>query len=113
MDNSHDTMENSHEALNNVENGVSKGLMNKEISKGRTPQNVSSSILRKKSDPALVSKVRFNMLRQFLANLQEVILGTKLAVLFPAVPLAIAADFYNFGRVSVSIFINLWISWIV
>jgi Ca2+:H+ antiporter len=113
MDNSHETMENSHEALNNVENGVSKGLMNKEISKGRTPQNVSSSILRKKSDPALVSKVRFNMLRQFLANLQEVILGTKLAVLFPAVPLAIAADFYNFGRVSVSIFFNLWISWIV
>ncbi|GMY10597.1 vacuolar cation/proton exchanger 3-like isoform X1 [Fagus crenata] len=98
MDNSHDTMENSHEALNNVENGVSKCLMNKELSKGRTPQNVSSSILRKKSDPALVSKVRFNMLRQFLANLQQVILGTKLAVLFPAVPLAIAADFYNFGR---------------
>lgn len=40
------------------------------------------------------------MVRQLLANLQEVILGTKLAVLFPAVPLAIVADFYNFGRVS-------------
>ena len=43
------------------------------------------------------------MLRQFLANLQEVILGTKIAVLFPAIPLAIVADFYNFGRVSVNI----------
>jgi len=34
-----------------------------------------------------------------LANLQEVILGTKLAVLFPAVPLAIAAQCANFGQV--------------
>ena len=40
------------------------------------------------------------MLRQFLTNLQEVLLGTKLAVLFPAIPLAVAADVYNFGRVS-------------
>ncbi|KAF5446729.1 hypothetical protein F2P56_032332, partial [Juglans regia] len=31
-------------------------------------------------------------------NLQEVVLGTKLAVLFPAIPLAVVADFYNFGR---------------
>ncbi|PPR96720.1 hypothetical protein GOBAR_AA23970 [Gossypium barbadense] len=64
----------------------------------RTAQNMSNSLLHKKSDPLLVSKLRFQMLRQFLANLQEVILGTKLAVLFPAIPLAIAADFYNFGR---------------
>ncbi|KAF3968872.1 hypothetical protein CMV_007281 [Castanea mollissima] len=91
-------MDSQHEAMNNVENGDSKSLMNKGLSKGRTPQNVSSSILRKKSDPVLVSKVRFKMVRQFLANLQEVILGTKLAVLFPAIPLAIVADFYNFGR---------------
>ncbi|XP_021601661.1 vacuolar cation/proton exchanger 3 [Manihot esculenta] len=70
----------------------------KEILNGRTLQNVSSSIMRKKSDPVLVSSVRFQMLRHFLANLQEVILGTKLAVLFPAIPLAIAADFYKFGR---------------
>ncbi|PPR81881.1 hypothetical protein GOBAR_AA38837 [Gossypium barbadense] len=64
----------------------------------RTAQTMSNSLLRKKSDPLLVSKLRFQMLRQFLANLQEVILGTKLAVLFPAIPLAIAADFYKFGR---------------
>ncbi|KAK9998374.1 hypothetical protein SO802_017977 [Lithocarpus litseifolius] len=100
MDSHHDSMgmDSHHEAMDNVENGDSKSLMNKGLSKGRTPQNVSSSILRKKSDPVLVSKVRFKMLRQFLANLQEVILGTKLAVLFPAIPLAIVADFYNFGR---------------
>lgn len=100
MDSRHDTMgmDSHHEAMNDVENGDSKSLMNKGLSKGRTQQNVSSSILRKKSDPVLVSKVRFKMLRQFLANLQEVILGTKIAVLFPAIPLAIAADFYNFGR---------------
>lgn len=105
MDSNHDTMgmDSQYEAMNNAENGDSKRLMNKGLSKGRTPQNVSSSILRKKSDPVLVSKVRFKMVRQFLANLQEVILGTKLAVLFPAVPLAIVADFYNFGRVSVNI----------
>ncbi|XVE59404.1 hypothetical protein DITRI_Ditri05aG0043900 [Diplodiscus trichospermus] len=81
-------------------NGYSKALMgNESWNNGiRTAQNMSSSLMRKKSDPALVSKVRFHMLRQFLANLQEVILGTKLAVLFPAIPLAIAADFYKFGR---------------
>ncbi|KAJ6424831.1 hypothetical protein OIU84_025575 [Salix udensis] len=33
-----------------------------------------------------------------IVNCKEVILGTKLAVLFPAIPLAIAADYYKFGR---------------
>ncbi|EOY33727.1 Vacuolar cation/proton exchanger 3 isoform 2 [Theobroma cacao] len=84
--------------LSHMENGDSKALMGKELWNGRTAQNMSTSLLRKKSDPMLVSRVRFQMLRQFLANLQEVILGTKLAVLFPAIPLAIAADFYKFGR---------------
>ncbi|KAK8514457.1 hypothetical protein V6N12_009163 [Hibiscus sabdariffa] len=64
----------------------------------RTAQNRSNSFMRKKSDPMLVSTIRFQMLRLFLANLQEVILGTKLAVLFPAIPLAIAADYYKFER---------------
>lgn len=87
--------------MDSMENGESKGLIvDNDLSNGRTPQNVSSSILRKKSDPTLVSNIRFKMVRQFLANLQQVLLGTKLAVLFPAVPLAIVADFYNFGRVS-------------
>ncbi|KAL2597741.1 hypothetical protein AAZV13_11G181600 [Glycine max] len=40
------------------------------------------------------------MLGNFTTNLREVIFGTKLALLFPAVPLAVVADFYSFGRVS-------------
>ena len=80
-------------------NNIKGGFVN-----GKTPQNISSSILRNKSDPMLVSSsARFQMLWHFLTNLQEVILGTKLAVLFPAIPLAIAADYYKFGRVSSSI----------
>ncbi|KAK9279307.1 hypothetical protein L1049_012986 [Liquidambar formosana] len=82
----------------NLENGDQKGF-NKELSRnGRMAYNMSSSLLRKKSDPVLVSTVRFLMVRQFLANLQEVILGTKLCVLFPAIPLAIVAEYYHFGR---------------
>ncbi|XP_039048456.1 vacuolar cation/proton exchanger 3-like [Hibiscus syriacus] len=90
--------------LSYMESGESnKDLMDKETCNDnsgviRTAQNRSNSFMRKKSDPMLVSTIRFRMLRQFLANLQEVILGTKLAVLFPAVPLAIAADYYKFGR---------------
>ncbi|KAK9289314.1 hypothetical protein L1049_007469 [Liquidambar formosana] len=80
-----------------LENGNLKGL-SKEIRHGRTAHNMSSSSLRKKSDLVLVSRVRFVILRQLLANLQEVILGTKLSVLFPAIPLAIVADCYGFGR---------------
>lgn len=71
----------------------------------RSAHNLSASVLRKKSDPILVSTVRFRALRSMLANVQEVILGTKLAILFPAIPLAIAADFYKFGRVSPKFFI--------
>ncbi|KAJ9172492.1 hypothetical protein P3X46_015722 [Hevea brasiliensis] len=95
MDYSH-----SQQEVSDLENGYDLlKPSNKEVLSGsRTLQNVSSSIMRKKSDPLLVSSVRFQMLRHLLANLQEVILGTKLAVLFPAIPLAIAADFYKFGR---------------
>ncbi|XP_008811469.2 vacuolar cation/proton exchanger 1a-like [Phoenix dactylifera] len=65
---------------------------------GRTAHNMSSSSLRKKSDMTLVSKVPLGFLRSLLANLQEIFLGTKLFVLFPAVPLAIAAQYFHFGR---------------
>ncbi|PON62993.1 Calcium/proton exchanger CAX [Parasponia andersonii] len=99
-------MDDTGETVNEMENGISdhqnntKGGLGLGLGKSgsRTPQNMSSSLLRKKSDPILVSKVRFQMLRAFLTNLQEVILGTKLALLFPAIPLAVAADFYHFGR---------------
>lgn len=76
------------------------GLLSKEMRQGhgRTAHNMSSSSLRKKSDLKLVSKVPWGLLRSFLANLQEIFLGTKLFVLFPAVPLAIAAHYFHFGR---------------
>ncbi|KAL0451028.1 UNVERIFIED_CONTAM: Vacuolar cation/proton exchanger 3 [Sesamum latifolium] len=64
----------------------------------RTAHNMSSSSLRKKSDLSLVSKIRVGFLRKFLVNLQEVLLGTKLSVLFLAVPFAIVAEYCNFGR---------------
>ncbi|KAG0480141.1 hypothetical protein HPP92_010999 [Vanilla planifolia] len=65
---------------------------------GRTAHNMSSSSLRKKSDLSLVSKVRCGVLRNILANIQEIFLGTKLFILFPAVPFAIVAQCYGFGR---------------
>ncbi|KAL5550421.1 hypothetical protein UlMin_000597 [Ulmus minor] len=79
-----------------LENG--KKALSRETRHGRTAHNMSSSSLRKKSDLKLVHKVPCALLRAFLANLQEVILGTKLSVLFPAIPLAIAAECFGFGR---------------
>ena len=82
-----------------LENGKLKGL-SKEMRHGRTAHNRSSSSLRKKSDLTLVSKVRCALLRNLLINFQEVILGTKLSILFPAIPIAIIAQCYGLGRVS-------------
>ncbi|GER26671.1 vacuolar cation/proton exchanger [Striga asiatica] len=82
-----------------LENGHIKPL-SKEMRRpsGRTAHNMSSSSLRKKSDLALVSKIRVGFLRMFFANLQEVLLGTKLALLFLAIPAAIVAQYCSFGR---------------
>ncbi|KAI9154082.1 hypothetical protein LWI28_020683 [Acer negundo] len=81
-----------------LENGNVKGLSREITRHGRTAHNMSSSSLRKKSDLTLVSKVRWGCLRLMLTNIQEVILGTKLSVLFPAIPLAIVAHSFGFGR---------------
>ncbi|KAF5803013.1 putative calcium/proton exchanger, sodium/calcium exchanger membrane region [Helianthus annuus] len=64
----------------------------------RTAHSISTSSLRRKSDMSLVSKVPCSTLKNFLANLQEVILGTKLAVLFVAIPFAIAAHYFGYAR---------------
>ncbi|XP_074560488.1 vacuolar cation/proton exchanger 1b-like isoform X2 [Curcuma longa] len=77
--------------------GGSRGK-EKEVQHGRTAHNMSSSSLRKKSDLSLVSKVRCGLVRDLLANLQEILLGTKLSVLFPAILLAIVAKYFHFGR---------------
>lgn len=80
-----------------MENGNVK-VLTKEMRHGRTAHSMSSSSLRKKSDLTLVSKVRCGLLRNLLANLQEVILGTKLSILFPFIPAAIFAECYGLGR---------------
>ncbi|KAG6510342.1 hypothetical protein ZIOFF_028352 [Zingiber officinale] len=66
----------------------------------RTTHNMSSSSLRKKLDLSLVSKVRWGLVRDLLANLQEIFLGTKLFTLFPAIPLPVAANYFHFGRIA-------------
>ncbi|KAI3447778.1 hypothetical protein Pfo_004443 [Paulownia fortunei] len=80
-----------------LENGNIKLLSKETRHGGRTAHNMSSSSLRKRSDRALVSKIRVGFMRMFLSNLQEVLLGTKLAVLFLAIPFAIVAQCRNFG----------------
>ncbi|XP_038904774.1 vacuolar cation/proton exchanger 3-like isoform X1 [Benincasa hispida] len=77
-----------------LQNGAVKGSLRH----ARTAHNMSSSSLRKKSDLTLVPKVRFGCLRQLLVNLQEVIFGTRIWILFPAVPLAVLADSFGFPR---------------
>ncbi|KAK1434615.1 hypothetical protein QVD17_00363 [Tagetes erecta] len=84
-----------------TENGSVKRLT-KEARHGhghsRTAHSMSTSSLRRKSDMTLLQKVPCASLRYVLANLQEVILGTKLAVLFVAIPFAIAAECFGFAR---------------
>lgn len=55
--------------------------------------NISNAFLEKKLD----RKGRFKMVSACLANIWDVIFGTKLCVLFPAVPLAVMAQCYNVG----------------
>ncbi|KOM47469.1 hypothetical protein LR48_Vigan07g117300 [Vigna angularis] len=63
--------------------------------------NEKTAMVRKKSEVVVAvasNNGRSEMLRNLMTNLQAVFLGTKLAVLFPAVPLAVVATFYGFGR---------------
>uniref|UniRef100_A0A1J3DNF1 Vacuolar cation/proton exchanger n=1 Tax=Noccaea caerulescens TaxID=107243 RepID=A0A1J3DNF1_NOCCA len=78
-------------------NATAKGS-SRELRHGRTAHNMSSSSLRKKSDLRLIQKVPCKTLKNILSNLQEVILGTKLTVLFLAIPLAIIANSYHWGH---------------
>ena len=73
---------------NDLENGDSSKV---------TAQNLSASLVRKKSDPALASRGRLSLVREFVVNVQQVVLGTKLCLLFPAVPLAVIAQAHDYG----------------
>src|SRR5574340_819251 len=82
-----------------MENGSLKRLTKEHRhGHGRTAHNMSSSSLRRKSDLTLVSKIQFVCHRKFLIHLQEVIWGTNLSILCPAIPLAIVAQSFGFGR---------------
>ncbi|CAL9002798.1 unnamed protein product [Prunus brigantina] len=78
-----------------LENGTSS---EDEVHHGRTPRQLSASALRKKSDPTLPNSVQNGHLRELLVNLQVVLLGTKLSVLLPTIPLSIFAVYYGFGK---------------
>ncbi|KAJ7961243.1 Vacuolar cation/proton exchanger [Quillaja saponaria] len=80
-----------------LESGNLEGS-SREIQHGREAQNMSSSSLLKESVLKLVSKVQCGLVRNVLANLQKVILGARLSVLFLAIPLAIIAQCYGFGK---------------
>ncbi|XP_076916804.1 vacuolar cation/proton exchanger 3-like [Bidens hawaiensis] len=64
----------------------------------RTAHNLSSSSLRTKSDKPLTSKLPALILTSFVSTLYEVILGTKLSVLFLAVPAAVAARYLRLSQ---------------
>lgn len=80
-----------------VENGIVNDSSN-EARPIKTAHSLSSSLLRKKSDVVLGLNIRSLWLRKILRNFQEVILGTKICILFVAIPFAIVAKYHNFGR---------------
>ncbi|KAI3514060.1 hypothetical protein L1887_12376 [Cichorium endivia] len=74
---------------------VNYDLENGEIVKSSP---VVKSLLRTTSRADVLSGVRFRILRNLLANVGKVIFGTKLFVLYPAIPMAFVAHYYSFGR---------------
>lgn len=88
-------------SLSLIENGGGSERRTAELSRTnrRTVQNLSAtSLMRKRSDLKLISRVRWEFMKRMLTNLQEVLLGTKLFLLFPAVPLAVVAHRYGYPR---------------
>ncbi|XP_074289924.1 vacuolar cation/proton exchanger 3-like [Silene latifolia] len=82
----------------NLENGITNGSSH-EPRLVKTAHSLSSSSLRRKSELAIgLEDVRPLLLKRILINFQEVILGTKICPLFLAIPFAIVAQSYGFGR---------------
>lgn len=66
------------------------------------PAVLSVPLLGTECDPDhVLSSVRGSMFKDFVANVRKVLFETKLLVLFPAIPMAFAAHYYNLERVSV------------
>ncbi|KAJ0228907.1 Vacuolar cation/proton exchanger 4 [Hirschfeldia incana] len=88
-------------SLSLIENGGGSDKRTAELSRSsrRAVQNLSAtSLMRNRSDLKMISRVRWEFMRRMLTNLQEVLLGTKLFLLLPAVPLAIVAHCYGCPR---------------
>lgn len=66
----------------------------------RDLENNVGEELERKNDEEIMMKKKKNaqIFRILLVNFQEVILGTKLCLLLPAIPLAILAQYYHFAR---------------
>ncbi|KAG5598495.1 hypothetical protein H5410_029865 [Solanum commersonii] len=66
----------------------------------RDLENNVGEELERKNDEEIIMKKKKNaqIFRKLLVNFQEVILGTKLCLLLPAIPLAILAQYYHFAR---------------
>ncbi|KAK6786014.1 hypothetical protein RDI58_014539 [Solanum bulbocastanum] len=66
----------------------------------RDLENNVGEELERKNDEEIIMKKKKNaqFFRILLVNFQEVILGTKLCLLLPAIPLAILAQYYHFAR---------------
>nr|XP_043619599.1 vacuolar cation/proton exchanger 3-like [Erigeron canadensis] len=83
---------------NNGENNMMKSAIDHHHHHPSDVVKTRESLLRTTSQMDVLSSVRFRVLRVFLANVRKVIFETKLFVLFPAIPLAFVAHWYNFGR---------------
>ncbi|KAK9920426.1 hypothetical protein M0R45_028981 [Rubus argutus] len=85
-----------------LETGNVKGTSStmEDVQHGMTARQLSSSSLRNKSDFTLLptGSVQNGKVGKVLINLQVVLLGTKLSVLLPTIPLAFVAVYCGFGK---------------
>ncbi|PRQ42950.1 putative calcium/proton exchanger [Rosa chinensis] len=84
-----------------LENGNLKGTSSneEEVHHGMTDRRLSSSPLQNKSFPTLLPfSVQNGKVRKVLINFQVVLLGTKLSVLLPTIPLSFVAVYCGFGK---------------
>ncbi|KAL5710283.1 Vacuolar cation/proton exchanger 3 [Ranunculus cassubicifolius] len=83
--------------LNVVENGYSPSPNpSPKLKKKKTKRFMTSASLQYRSKTDI--PVPIDCVKQFLTNVHDVILGTKLSFLFLAIPLAIASHYFHFGH---------------
>ncbi|XP_050380471.1 vacuolar cation/proton exchanger 3-like [Argentina anserina] len=83
-----------------LEHGNLKGESStEEVHHGMTTRPLSSSLLQNKSDPILLHiSAQTGKFKRVLSNLQVVLLGTKLAILLPTIPLSFVAVYCGFAK---------------